>query len=77
MFLIVGFTGGAASENIEFASGFGEAVKAKFNIHLGLFIAPVVVLVLIAKKVPAAAALFLGVVLGAITAIVFQPEVVL
>jgi len=76
VFLIVGFTGGAASENIEFASGFGEAVKAKFNIHLGLFIAPVVVLVLIAKKVPAAASLFLGVVLGAITAIVFQPEAI-
>lgn len=76
VFLIVGFTGGAASENIEFASGFGEAVKAKFNIHLGLFIAPVVILVLIAKKVPAAAALFLGVVLGAITAIVFQPEAI-
>ena len=76
VFLVVGFTGGAASENVEFASGFGEAVKSKFNIHLGLFIAPVAVLVLIARKVPAAASLFIGVLLGALTAILFQPEAV-
>jgi len=76
VFLVVGFTGGAASENVEFASGFGEAVKSKFNIHLGLFIAPVAVLVLIARKVPAAASLFIGVLLGALTTILFQPEAV-
>ena len=34
------------------------------------------VLVLIARKVPAAASLFIGVLLGALTAILFQPEAV-
>ncbi|MBI49271.1 MAG: Na+/H+ antiporter NhaC [Crocinitomicaceae bacterium] len=76
VFLIVGFTGSAATESVEFAAGFGEAVKAKFNIHLGLFIAPVAVLVMIARKVPAAAALFIGVLLGALTAIIFQPNAI-
>ena len=76
VFLIVGFTGSASTETVEFAAGFGEAVKAKFNIHLGLFIAPVAVLVMIARKVPAAAALFIGVLLGALTAIIFQPNAI-
>ncbi len=76
IFLIIGFSGSAATENIEFASGFGEAVKSKFNIHLGLFIAPIAVLIMIAKKVPAAAALFIGVLLGALTAIIFQPQAI-
>ena len=51
-------------------------MNSKFNIHLGLFIAPVAVLVMIARKVPAAAALFIGVLLGALSAIVFQPEAI-
>ncbi len=76
IFLIIGFSGSVATENIEFASGFGEAVKSKFNIHLGLFIAPIAVLIMIAKKVPAAAALFIGVLLGALTAIIFQPQAI-
>jgi NhaC family Na+:H+ antiporter len=76
VFLVVGFTGGADSDTVVFASGFGEAVKAKFNIHLGLFIAPVAVLVMIARKTPAAAALFIGVLLGAVTAIIFQPQAI-
>ena len=47
-----------------------------FEIHWGLFIAPIVVIFLIAKKVPAAAALMIGTLLGALTAVIFQPEVV-
>ena len=77
VFLIVGFTGESSAEDVEFASGFGEAVKAKFNIHLGLFIAPIAVLVMIAKKVPAVAALFIGTILGALTAIVWQPNAII
>ena len=76
VFLIVGFTGDPSIETTEFAKGFGEAVNSKFNIHLGLFIAPVAVLVMIARKFPAAAALFIGVLLGAFSAIVFQPEAI-
>ncbi len=76
VFLVVGFTGDPTAETAAFAEGFGEAVNSKFNIHLGLFIAPVAVLVMIARKVPAAAALFIGVLLGALSAIVFQPEAI-
>ena len=76
VFLIVGFTGDTSAETAAFAEGFGEAVNSKFNIHIGLFIAPVAVLVMIARKVPAAAALFIGVLLGALSAIVFQPEAI-
>lgn len=78
VFLVVGFGGGAAAEGVSatFADEFGAAVFAAFNIHWGLFIAPVAVVVMIARKVPAAAALFIGTLLGALTAVVFQPEVI-
>ena len=77
VFLIVGFGGNAAS-TVEsgLANGFGDAVSSIFNIHPGLFVAPIVVLVLIAKKMPAAPALFIGVLLGALTAVIFQPDAV-
>ncbi len=77
VFLLVGF-GGSASSGVEsgFAEGFGNAVNGMFNIHPGLFLAPISVLVMIAKKVPAAPALFIGVLLGALTAVVFQPDVI-
>jgi NhaC family Na+:H+ antiporter len=78
VFLVVGFGGGASAEGIQgdFAAEFGAAVFAAFDIHWGLFIAPVVVIYLIAKKVPAAAALMIGTLLGAITAIIWQPDVI-
>ena len=76
VFLIVGFGGGALSSNAELAPGFAEAVTQSFNIHPALFLAPVVVIVLIAKKVPAVAALFIGVLLGALTAAFFQPTII-
>ena len=78
VFLIAGFGGGAANnDSVELASGFGEAVQEAFHIHLGLFIAPVAVIVLIARKVAAAPALTIGVLLGALTALVFQPQIVM
>ncbi len=78
VFLIVGF-GGNASSGVDagFAEGFGEAVNGMFAIHPGLFVAPIAVLVMIARKVPAAPALFIGVLLGALTAVIFQPDVIM
>ncbi len=77
VFLVAGFGGGAAeSGEVAIGSGFADAVQGAFNIHLGLFIAPVAVIVLIARKVAAAPALFIGVLLGALTALVFQPDIV-
>ena len=76
VFLCVGLGGGAANGGAELAPGFAEAVSGAFHTHPGLFVAPVAVLVMIARKVPAAPALFIGVLLGALTAVVFQPGVV-
>ncbi len=76
VFLVAGLGGGAQGTEVELGAGFGAAVKDAFNIHPGLFIAPVAVIVLIARKVAAAPALFIGVLLGALTAVVFQPDLV-
>ena len=78
VFLVAGFGGGAQAvgSEVDLGAGFGVAVEQAFNIHPGLFIAPVAVIVLIARKVAAAPALFIGVLLGAVTAVVFQPDLV-
>ena len=76
VFLVVGFGGAASTETAQLAPGFSAAVSGAFSIHPGLFVAPIVVLVMIARKVPAAPALFVGVLVGALTAVVFQPEVI-
>jgi NhaC family Na+:H+ antiporter len=79
VFLVAGFFGGAEAGATTggIGAGFGAAVTDAFNIHAGLFIAPVAVIVLIARKMPAAPALFIGTVLGALTAVVFQPELIM
>ncbi len=76
VFLVAGLGGGAAAGGAVpgLAPGFEDAVLGSFHIHPGLFIAPVVVIGLIIKKVPAAPALLAGVLLGALTAVVFQPQ---
>ncbi len=78
VFLVAGLGGGAQAvgSEVDLGAGFGVAVEQAFNIHPGLFIAPVSVIVLIARKVAAAPALFIGVLLGAATAVVFQPDLV-
>ena len=76
VFLVVGFGGAASTETAQLAPGFSDAVSGAFSIHPGLFVAPIVVLVMISRKVPAAPALFVGVLVGALTAVVFQPEVI-
>jgi NhaC family Na+:H+ antiporter len=53
------------------------ALQSKFNISPWLFLVPVIVLILIVKKTPAIPALFAGTLLGAITAIVAQPAIIL
>ncbi|HIP33005.1 MAG TPA: Na+/H+ antiporter NhaC [Crocinitomicaceae bacterium] len=76
IFLILGFT----IETHETNEGVGAmltAIDAKYFVSPILFIVPAVVIYLIIKKVSAIPALFIGTVLGAVAAIVFQPEVVM
>ena len=53
-----------------------DAISSKFNINGLLFIVPVTVVVLIVRKVPAIPALLIGILLGGIFAVIFQPGVV-
>lgn len=75
IFLIIGFTN--SSEGI-----IGEkaailsAIESKFYISGWLFIVPIVVVVLIVKKMPALPALLIGTLLGAVFALVFQQDLV-
>lgn len=53
------------------------AIESSFNISPWLFLVPVIVLLLIMKKVPALPALFAGTLLGGIFAIIFQPHLII
>lgn len=53
-----------------------SSIDDSFNINGWLFIVPIAVVALIVKKTPPLAALLVGTLLGALFAIIFQPEVV-
>jgi len=65
-------TSGAPSDS----SAVLLALENKFNLSPLLFIVPVLVIVMIVKKVPALPALLVGALLGGVAAIIFQPQVV-
>jgi len=76
IFLVIGFT----LDTHETSKGVGEMMEAidqKFFISPILFVVPGVVIYLIVKKVSAIPALFIGTLLGAVAAIVFQPEIIM
>jgi len=52
------------------------ALEEKFSLNPLLFIAPILVIVMIVKKVPALPALLVGALLGGIAAIIFQPQII-
>lgn len=54
-----------------------DQIESKFNINYWLFIVPIFVIFLISKKTPPLVALLSGTILGAIFALIFQPEIVL
>ncbi|MBX2896426.1 MAG: Na+/H+ antiporter NhaC [Cyclobacteriaceae bacterium] len=76
IFFIWGFTldtSGAATDS----SAVLKAIESRFNLSPFLFIVPVLVIVMIVKKVPALPALLVGALLGGIAAIIFQPDLVI
>ena len=76
IFLILGFT----IETKESSEGVGammKAIDAKYFVSPILFLVPAVVVFLIIKKVKAIPALLIGTILGAIAAIIFQPEIIM
>ncbi|MDH4057344.1 MAG: Na+/H+ antiporter NhaC [Cyclobacteriaceae bacterium] len=75
IFLIWGFTldtGAAVADSSEVIN----AIESTFNLNPILFLVPVLVIVLIIKKVPAAPALLIGALLGGVFAVIFQPQIV-
>ena len=53
-----------------------ETIENTFNISLVLFIVPIIVLLMIVKKTPPIRALTIGTLLGALFAILFQPQII-
>jgi NhaC family Na+:H+ antiporter len=74
VFIILGFslepTGTADTASIL------NSIEATFNISGWLFVVPILVIVLIVKKTSPLVALLGGTLLGAVAALIFQPEVV-
>ena len=75
VFLIVGFTVSGNTQQSEIEQ-VQVLMAQKFNITPWLFIVPLAVLFLIYKRMPAIPALLIGTILGAICAVVFQPNII-
>lgn len=75
IFLVLGLTT-ATSGNVVETSDILLAISDKFYISGWLFIVPLVVVIMIVRKVPAIPALLAGTLLGGLFALVFQPDLV-
>ena len=71
VFVVFGLTFSTSGE-ID-TSNFKNAIAEKFNINPWLFLVPVLLVMMIIKKIPPLIALFFGSLLGAFFAIIFQP----
>ena len=75
IFLIWGFV----NSNVGAGSDIGAvqaSIDKAFNINMWLFLVPVIVIGLIIKRVPALPALLIGTLLGALFAVIFQPQII-
>jgi NhaC family Na+:H+ antiporter len=75
IFLVLGFVKGGNTEIAE-TQVILDAIDSKYDINLFLFIVPVVMVILISKKMPAIPAISIGALLGAVFALIFQPDLV-
>lgn len=69
----IGFSGDGTANSQELLAAMNEV----FSINLLLFIVPIIVIVMIVRKTPPLVALFVGTILGAIAALIFQQELLL
>lgn len=75
LFVIIGLNY-KTTGSVEDVKDISAVILEKFNISAWLFIVPLVVLVMIIKKVPAVPALLIGALLGGLFALIFQPEMI-
>ena len=73
IFLVMGFTADEVTSSAG-VEGVLTALDSAFTINGWLFLVPVVVIGMIIRKVPAIPALLAGTLLGALCALVFQPQ---
>ena len=75
VFIILGivFSGDGTANSQELLAAMNEV----FTINLLLFIVPIIVIVMIVRKTPPLVAFFVGTILGAIAALIFQQELLL
>ena len=75
VFLIIGFFG-TGEANTEKIDGILNALDSSMFISPWLFLVPLVLVLLILKKMPAIPALFIGTIMGGIFAVALQPDLV-
>lgn len=75
LFLIIGIFGNH-STSVENANALSTAISDAFYVNIILFLVPAIVIWMIIKKVDAIAALIIGTLLGAVCAIIFQPQII-
>ena len=76
-FTFLGFTYDTGSMNTDEISLMLKTIETRFNISIFMFIPPLFVLYLVRRKVPALPAIATGVLIGVITAVVFQRDMML
>ena len=76
LFLIIGFQFSGEIDSTEINSIL-NTIEGNFNISPLLFITPIIMIILIIKKTPPFPTLFIGTILGAITALICQEKVII
>ncbi len=76
IFLAIGYSADTAAADVVDTATLKDAIAGAFYITPWLFLVPLAVLLLVVLKVDAIAALFIGVILGGVFAVVFQPDVI-
>ncbi|PWJ42605.1 Na+/H+ antiporter NhaC [Sediminitomix flava] len=74
IFLVLGLNGNGDIDPTAQVSGVLSAIENKFNLTPALFLVPVIVFILILKKMPAAPVLLIGSLLGIVWAFIFQGD---
>ena len=75
-FLIIGFMSDTENNQLQQIDEMQFALTNAYNISWITLVVPVLVIVMIVKKVPAIPALLVGTLLGGLYAIIFQPELI-
>lgn len=76
IFTLISLFGSSSAPAPDSVREVQQAIGSFYRINLFLFIVPVIVVVMIVKKMPAVPALFIGGLLGGVMALIFQPDVI-